>query len=113
MSLRLVACVWFNVVGDGSSTAINIDLTTDPVSFSAGLSTEVTKFADGSNLFSTRELSTDFKITSKNPPIAAIATVIESGPSASSTVSGTILTVTFVSALSAGQVTRVFVELTF
>lgn len=113
MPLKLVACAWFDVLGDGSNTVIAIDLTTDAVSFSAGLNREATKYADSSNLFTGRELSKGFKITSKNIPSAVLATVVDSGASASSTLSGAILTVTFSSALASGFASRVLVELAF
>jgi hypothetical protein len=112
MALSLIVPVWFDISGDGSSTVANIDLTTDAVSFSAGINN--TFQPTGGDVVA-RAVSKGFRITNKNLPTGtAYGTVITDGSiAATSSVSGTVMTITFASAPANTAVTRCVVELLF
>lgn len=111
MAMQLVACVYFDITGDGTSTTAAIDLSTDAVSFAAGLNET---FVPTGGAQVQRTLSPEFKVTSKNQPVSVTAIVTDdAGYTATGTVSGTVLNVTFSSALASGFILRCFSELRF
>lgn len=108
MSLQTVACVYTDVLSDGSSTVYSVDLATGPVSFQAGINAGFPSYSGD------RQILNGFD-PSVTPPTSAIS-AIDTGGSASSigaTMSGTVLTLTFTPANPNGYVARVITEVVF
>jgi hypothetical protein len=112
MAMTKLVTVWFDIVGDGVATSTTVDLSSAGVSFTAGLANG-TPFEIGKYI--NREVSKNFNPgTSPSGIFAIFLDNSTSGVSiTSSSLSGTVLTVGFSSAIGAGTAVRVCAELQY
>lgn len=105
MALRLVLCAYLDVLCDGSSTMLDVNLAADAVSFAAGINSGVATFDP------TRQLNQELNIAA-DPPTTVIAVTDQAGGnSVSGTLTGTILSLTWSAPNTNNFVARLFVEM--
>lgn len=111
MTMKKAVTAWFDIVGDGVSTSVNIDLASDPVSFTAGLGTGRNTFFP--NTYVNRELTVKFDPTIAPSSIFAAWVDYQDYSIVSTSLSGTVVTVTFSAAIPSYYAVRVGIELLY